>query len=144
MEEVGTNWDTVRLVISCLIGGMAAAQMKKTNAHENEEKAMGWAFVIVAIATFIFIKAVIVIAGLLAFLFLANALGPHIIQWASGAKNGISHEVQNWNTNRTPQGLPNYRLLEEVEEAIENGAQAHEIAEHIRRRKNGHQDRNGH
>ncbi len=143
MEEFGSSWNTIRIVIACLIGGMAAAQMKKVNATEKEEKAMGWVFIIVAIASFIFIKAVIIITGLLTLLFLANALGPQIINWANEAKNGIGGEINAWNHPPQPNRLPNNRLLEEIEEALENGASNDEISEHIKKRKSICANRNG-
>mgnify|MGYP006928232456 CR=1 FL=1 len=144
MEEVGTtSWDTIRLVISCLVGGMAAAQMSRPNQTDEEKKVIGWSFLIVAIAAFIFIKAVIVICGLLAFLFVANAIGPQVIKWTQETKDGISAEVGEWDRFRPPKALPNNRLLEEIEEALENGASNDELTEHIQRRKNSNPNRNG-
>lgn len=146
MDESGSSFETIRLVIACVVAGMGAASMAKPHQTDEEKKALGWVFVVVAIVAYIFIKVLITIAALLAFLFLTWKLGPLVLQWAHGAKEDLSREISVWNgqqfSQRRPTISPN-RFLEEIEEALEEGIPADEIREHIRRRRNGDSDRNG-
>ncbi len=144
MEDLGISWPALRLAIACIVGGMGAASLSKPNPTDEEKKAMGWVFVILAIAVYLFIKVVITLGALLAALIIVWKVGPLVLQALHGAKTDIGREVAVWQgvRNNLP-ALTHNRLLEEIEEALEEGVPSAEIQEHIRRRKNGNQSRNG-
>jgi len=113
----------MRLVVAVVMACMAGVACLPRNASEEQQKAAGWAAVIVGIFTFIFIKPVITVLSIIALLFLTYKLGPSIISWSMGAVDGIRTEIEiqrGEKPSSSALGLPG-NAEDVLKEALESG-----------------------
>lgn len=122
--------ETVHLVISVVLGGMAGFSFLPEDPTEQQKKGAAWATIVTAILAYVFIDVLIVSGAILAIAFLTLRFGAPAVRWAKDAMSGMRHEVDPRQSRKPSKGLP-APVTTELKRAIKQGVAPETLLELI-------------